>query len=114
MSNERLTPNQLARLKDTDFNKIPGFENAESIIAKQHGETGSPEREEFDAKAMAWYYGEVLKTRRKEIGMTQQQLADEVGCQRTYLSRIEKGETDIQLSSFIRIARALGLKFALI
>jgi transcriptional regulator with XRE-family HTH domain len=42
--------------------------------------------------------------------MTQQQLADEVGMQRSYIARIEKGETDIQMSSFLRIASALGIQ----
>lgn len=39
----------------------------------------------------------------KEIG--------EVGKERSYIARIEKGETDMQLSSLVRIARALGIEF---
>ena len=83
------------------------------MLAKEVGETGTPEREEFDAKARAWYYGEVLRERRKELGMTQNELAEKVGRERTYINRIEHGETDLQLSSFIRIANALGIVLSL-
>jgi len=46
-------------------------------------------------------------------GMTQKELAERVGRERTYINRIEKGETDLQLSSFIRIAAALGIMLRL-
>ena len=61
----------------------------------------------------AWYYGEVLRERRKELGLTQKELADMVGRDRTYINRIEKGETDLQLSSFLRISDALGITLRL-
>lgn len=34
-----------------------------------------------------------------------------VGKEQSYIARVEKGEADIQLSSFFRIARALGIEF---
>ena len=60
---------------------------------------------------IAWYYGEILRDRRKELRITQQELAEKVGTARSYIARVEKGETDIQISSFFRIARALGIEF---
>lgn len=47
--------------------------------------------------------------RRKELKMTQQELAERVGTVRSYIAKVEKGETDIQLSSFFRIANALRI-----
>ena len=41
--------------------------------------------------------------------MTQQQLADKIGRERSYIAHVEKGETDMQLSSFVRITNALGI-----
>ena len=61
----------------------------------------------------AYFYGEVLRERRKSLGITQKELAERVGRDRTYINRIEKGETDLQLSSFIRIADALGIALRL-
>lgn len=109
----RLTAAELRKLRNVDFSKKPGFVTAETFLAREVGEAGTPERADFDAKARAWYYGEVLRERRKELGITQKELAERVGRDRTYINRIEKGETDLQLSSFIRIASALGIMLRL-
>ena len=109
----RLTPEELQRLRKLDFSKQDGFVKAETILSQEVGAIGSKEREEFNAKARAWYYGEVLRERRKELGMTQKELAERIGRERTYINRIEQGETDMQLSSFIRIADALNLSLRL-
>ena len=100
---------ELKMLRDTDFSSKPGFERAEAVLVREIGEDGSPERKELDAKARAWFYGEILRERRKELGLTQKELAEQIGRERTYINRIEKGETDLQLSSFLRIADALGI-----
>ena len=113
MATQRLTPEELQKLRSTDFSKIPGFVKAETILAQEIGAPGSKEREEFDVKARAWYYGELLRKRRKELGITQKELAEQIGRERTYINRIEKGETDMQLSSFLRIADALGITMRL-
>ncbi len=64
--------------------------------------------------AKAWYIAECLKEARKQAGMTQQELADKIGKKRTYVSLIERGETDMQLSTFIQMSEALGLRFSLV
>lgn len=55
-------------------------------------------------------FAEILRNRRKELNLTQEELAGKVGKKRAYIARIEKGETDMQLSSFISISQALGIK----
>lgn len=112
-SDYRLSSEERAALRNVDVSGKEGLVPAETVLAKEVGAHGTAEREAFDAKARAWYYGEVLKERRKELGLTQKELADNVGCKRTYINRIEHGETDMQLSSFIRIADALGLSLRL-
>lgn len=109
----RLTAEEVKKLRQVDFGKKPGFETAETMLAREVGEAGSTERAEFNAKALVWYYGEVLRDRRKALGITQKELAERVGRDRSYISRLEKGETDLQLSSFIRIAAALGIMLRL-
>ncbi len=96
-----------------DENKLSRLQTSNELLDKKYGKHGTPERQEFHEKAMAWYYGEILRDRRKELKMTQQELADKAGTARSYIARIEKGETDMQLSSFIRIANVLGFHFNL-
>lgn len=52
-------------------------------------------------------FAEIIRSRRKALNLTQKELAEKVGKKRTYIARIEKGETDMQLSSFISISQAL-------
>ena len=81
----------------------------EDHLTKKYGPKGSIEREEFDAKALAWYYAEIPKDARKDAGLTQRQLADKVGKKREYIALLEKGETDMQLSTFLMITQAVGM-----
>lgn len=109
----QLSRAELQRLKQSDFKRVPGFADAEERLAAEHGAPGAATRADLEAKAHAWYFGEILRNRRKELGMTQKELAEKIGRERTYINRIEKGETDMQLSSFIRIAEALGFSLRL-
>lgn len=55
-------------------------------------------------------FAEIIRSRRKALNLTQKELAEKVGKKRTYIARIEKGETDMQLPNFINISQALGIK----
>ena len=96
-----------------DINKLKHLPTVEDMFVEEYGAKGTASREEFDAKARAWYYAEVLKNARKSAGITQQQLAEKIGKKREYIAMLEKGETDMQLSTFIMMSEAVGLKFAL-
>lgn len=82
-------------------------------LDKTYGVQGTPEREEFNAKALAFYYGELIKEKRKEKHLTQEELAQQIGKNRAYIARIEQGKTDLQLSNFMQIINALGLTLQL-
>ena len=96
-----------------DWGKLKNLPTAEDLLSTEYGERGTATREEFDAKARAWYYAEILKDARKAAGLTQKQLAEKIGKKREYISMLEKGETDMQLSTFIMISDAVGLKISL-
>lgn len=98
----RLDESKLAKLHDVD-----------EKLDRKYGLPGTPEREDFDAKSIAWYYGEILRDRRKELKITQQELAEKVGKETGYIARVEKGEIDIRLSCFMRIIHALKLELKL-
>ena len=99
--------------KDIYFKKFKNLPAANDMLDEKYGKPGTVTRDAFEAKAKAWYYAEVLKDARKSAGITQQELADKIGKKREYIASLEKGETDMQLSTFILISEAVGLKFAL-
>ena len=86
--------------------------NAQELIEKRFGEKGSESREDFRKDAFSFYFGEIIKSRRKKLNLSQEDLAKMVGKKRPYISRVENGE-DIQLSNFALIANALNLSINL-
>ena len=54
-----------------------------------------------------------LKDERTRQHLTQSQLAERVGMQKEFISRIENGHVDVQLSTFLKVAEGLGLKVGL-
>lgn len=87
--------------------------NANDLLDAKYGIEGAEMREEFKKEAIAYYYGEILKEKRKALHLTQENLAEKVGLKRSYIAKIEKGETDMQISSLVRIAEALDLKLSI-
>lgn len=98
-------------MRKLDENKLAKLQTAGGLLDEKYGEVGTESRTAFHEKSVTWYYGEILRDRRKQLKITQQELAEKVGTARSYIARVEKGETDIQISSFFRIARALGIEF---
>ncbi|MBE9467501.1 MAG: helix-turn-helix transcriptional regulator [Bacteroidetes bacterium] len=86
--------------------------NTKELIDKRYGKRGTESREKFRENAFSFYFGEIIKNRRKELKLTQNDLAELIGKKRPYISRIENGE-DIRLSNFSLIANALNLSIQL-
>lgn len=76
---------------------------------------GTEKRDAFEEKAQYFVISEILKEGRKEANMTQEQLANKVGTKKSYISRLENGKCDIQLSTLYRIFEfGLGKKINLL
>ncbi|MEA1898262.1 MAG: helix-turn-helix transcriptional regulator [Bacteroidota bacterium] len=86
--------------------------NAKELIEKRYGKRGTESREKFRDEAFSYYFGEIIKSRRKELKMSQGKLAELVGKKRPYISRIENG-VDIRISNLVLIANALDLSLQL-
>ncbi|TAG19164.1 MAG: XRE family transcriptional regulator [Cytophagia bacterium] len=54
-----------------------------------------------------------LKDERNRQHLTQSQLAERVGMHKEFISRIENGHVDVQLSTFLKVAEGLGLKMSI-
>nr|DAI04047.1 MAG TPA: Helix-turn-helix XRE-family like protein [Caudoviricetes sp.] len=92
-------------------NNIGSFD---AILDDKYGKIGSTEREEFHKEAYAYCVGQIVCNARKQEKMTQSELAEKVGTNKTYISRIEKGVIEPGVGLFFRIIDALGLKFEIV
>lgn len=75
----------------------------EELLDRELGLEGSENRKAFETKARFYELSEMIKTARIEAGMTQQQLADKIGTQKSYISKIENGNCDLRYSTLLRI-----------
>ncbi len=82
---------------------IRDAKNFDELLDIKYGKIGSIKRDEFEEKAQYYVISEVLKEARKEANLTQEQLAEKVGTKKSYISRLENGKCDIQLSTLYRI-----------
>lgn len=58
-------------------------------------------------------FGQAIRHYRMQEGLTQHELAERVGVDRTYLSRLESGAETQQLRRILTILRELGVKASL-
>jgi DNA-binding XRE family transcriptional regulator len=77
--------------------------NFDELLDIEYGKIGTKERDEFEKRANTFVISELLKASRKEAKITQEQLAQKIGTRKSYISRIENGKCDIQLSTLYRI-----------
>lgn len=75
----------------------------EDLLVVKYGEKGTPKRDKFDADSLAFRLGVMLKEARKEANMTQDELAQRTGTKKSYISRIERGLSDIQMSTYYKL-----------
>lgn len=75
----------------------------DELLDNKYGIIGTEKRDNFEEKAQYFVISEMLKEARKEANMTQEQLADKVGTKKSYISRLENGKCDIQISTLYRI-----------
>ncbi|MDL2245787.1 helix-turn-helix domain-containing protein [Parabacteroides sp. OttesenSCG-928-J18] len=78
-------------------------------LAKEFGDKGSPKREKALMQAWEEYNAQILLDARKNAGLTQKELAERIGADKGYISRIERGLTVPTVSTLYRMAAAMGL-----
>ena len=85
----------------------------DAIMDAEFGKPGTPEREEFRKEAYAYCMGQIICDARKKEKMTQSELAEKIGTNKSYIfnafSIVDPG-----ISTFCRIIDALGLKIEIV
>lgn len=78
-------------------------------LEREFGPKGSAERIAAEDKAWEEYNAQILLDARKNAGLTQQELAERIGANKGYISRLERGLTIPTVSTLYRLAAAMGL-----
>ena len=92
---------------------ITNVKTFDELLDAKYGVRGTAERERFEAEAEAFCLAECLKEQRRLAGLTQEQLAAKIGTKKSYISKIENGHADVQLSTLFRIFNGLGKRISL-
>jgi ribosome-binding protein aMBF1 (putative translation factor) len=87
--------------------------NVSEELNRTFGAPGSESRKQAEEQAWEEYNAQILLDARKESGMTQSELADKIGTDKSYISRIERGLTIPSISTFYRMVSAMGLSVEL-
>ena len=87
-------------MKNEEIRKANNFDE---LLDIKYGKIGTKQRDDFEERALYYVISETLKEVRKEAKMTQEQLAEKIGTKKSYISRLENGKCDIQLSTLYRI-----------
>jgi ribosome-binding protein aMBF1 (putative translation factor) len=87
--------------------------DVDGLLDERFGKVGTPERAEAEDKAFAFYSGAVIEEARKQAKITKAELARRIGSDRSYITKIESGQIEPKVSTFYRIAAALGFSVGL-
>ncbi len=75
----------------------------EDILIEKYGEKGTTSRDKYDVDSLAFRLGVMLKEARNASMITQDELAQRTGTKKSYISRIERGKSDIQISTYYKL-----------
>ncbi|MBQ6195537.1 MAG: helix-turn-helix transcriptional regulator [Prevotella sp.] len=88
----------------------------EEMEDKHIGKLGTPERDRYEQELSeelhAYHLGEAIREARLSRNMTQEQLGEKVGVQKSQISRLEKGR-NVSLSSMVRLFKAMNIPLSL-
>lgn len=79
------------------------MKSLDQFIDEKIGKVGSPDREEFESGYDVFKLGALIQQARQERGLTQEQLAQLAGTNKSYISKLERDLKDVRFSTLQRI-----------
>jgi DNA-binding XRE family transcriptional regulator len=79
----------------------------EELEDKYFGRKGTSKRANYEAQVEIEVIGEFLKQYREDKNLTQQQLAQKLGMDKTYISKIEHNVKTQRLDTLVNVLKAL-------
>ena len=94
-------------MENTNKLKIYTFEEAKD---KHLGKIGTEKRDKYEYELRLDLLGEMIKRTRKERHLTQSELGELIGVQKSQISRIEKNAKNVTIETILRVFNALKAK----
>jgi len=94
-------------MESTNKLKIYTFEEAKD---KHLGKIGTEKRDRYEYELRLDLLGEMIKRARKERHLTQSELGELIGVQKSQISRIEKNAKNVTIETILRVFNALKAK----
>lgn len=82
---------------------------------KHIGEIGTSERDKYEFDLKVEILGQIIKSTRKERHLTQEQLGDLIGVQKSQISKLERNTKNVTIETILKVFRALktNIKFSI-
>ena len=82
---------------------------------KHIGQIGSEEREKYEFDLRLDVLGEMIKSVRKERHLTQEQLGELIGVQKSQISKLERNAKNVTIETILKVFKALkaNIKFSI-
>ena len=82
---------------------------------KHIGEIGSEEREKYEFDLRLDVLGKMIKSVRKERHLTQEQLGELIGVQKSQISKLERNAKNVTIETILKVFKALkaNIKFSI-
>ena len=77
----------------------------DEILDNKYGKRGAKKREQWEQEFEAFQLGVLLEEARLKLGLTQEQLAELAGTNKSYISKLEKDLKDVRFSTLQRIIK---------
>ena len=74
---------------------------------KDLGKVGTPERDKYEFDLRMELLGEMIKSVRKERKLTQEQLGELIGVQKSQISKLESNTKNVTIETILKVFRAL-------
>jgi len=94
-------------MENIDKLKVYTLEQAKD---KHLGKVGTEKRDKYEYELRLDLLGEMIKQTRKERHLTQSELGEMIGVQKSQISRIERNAKNVTIETILRVFRALKAK----
>jgi HTH-type transcriptional regulator / antitoxin HipB len=87
--------------------KSNSLEEAQDLII---GKIGTPRRDQFEFELKLELIGNMIKAVRKERNLTQEQLGELIGVQKSQISKLENNAKNLTIETILKVFEALKAK----